>query len=177
MKTYLLYGLWLAIAGFLLNLILFVCGLQSEAAKFQLGQTIGFVAGVAIAIVLIVLAIKARRSAVPATEAFTYGNAFGAGFCTQCWGSLFGIASIYLYTAVINPHLSDLIVQIQMDKLQARGLSGDQADRAEHMMRMFSGPIVMSVSAFFTSLFIGLFIALIVAGFLKREAVEPPAGV
>jgi hypothetical protein len=132
------------------------------------------VTGLAVGITFIVLGIKARRGEVPPTEEFTYGNAMGAGFLTQVFGSLFGIPLLYLYATVINPHLSDLMVQMQMDKLQAKGLSGDQMDRAEHMMRLFSGPVAISVSGFFSSLILGTIIALIAAAFLKRDAAEPP---
>jgi hypothetical protein len=177
MKTALTYGFLLALGGFLLNLVLFLAGLQSDAAKLRAGQGIGLAAGVVLATILIVLAIRACRRATPNSEAFTYGNALGAGFLTQVFASLFGLGFVYLYVAVINPQLTDAVVQLQLDKLQARGLGGEQLDRAEHIIRMFSGPLAMTVSSFAFSLIIGTLIALIVAWFLKREAAEPPLGV
>jgi hypothetical protein len=174
MKTYLTYGLYLALAGFLLALLLFICGLQSDPAKLGLAQGIGFVVGSAVATILIVLGIRARRNSVPETEAFTYGDAFGAGFLIQLFGSLFGIVTTWLYGAVINPNLSDVMVQFQLNKLQAKGISGDQLDRAEHMMRLFSGPGVMAGFNCIGTLVVGTVIVLIVAAFCRREATEPP---
>jgi hypothetical protein len=174
MKTYLTYGLYLALAGFLLYLLLFICGLQSDPAKLPLAQGIGFVVGSAAATILMVLGIRTRRDSVPATEAFTYGDAFWAGFLIQLFGSAFGIATTWLYAAVINPNFREVMVQFQLTKLQARGISGDQLDRAEHMIRLFSGPGVMAGSNFIGTMVIGTLIVLVVAAFFRREAAEPP---
>ena len=177
MKTYLLYGFLAALAGFLLQLVLFIAGLQSDPAKLTMGQSIGTVLGLVIAIAFLVLAIRARRSQVPASEEFGYGAAFGAGFGTQCFASLFSIATSYCYVTVINPHLSEIILRAQADKLAARGLSSDQIEQIQRMAGFMTSPAMLAATSFIGSLIVGTIIALVAAIFLKRASVRDPLAI
>jgi hypothetical protein len=168
----LIYGFLLALTAFLIVLVLFLCGLASDPAKLRAGETIGFVAGLAAAIGFITSGIKTRRQDVPATESFTYGQAFGAGALVQLFASLFGLIGNYVYFAVINPNFGDIIVQAKIDKLEASGLSGDKLDRVENMLRIFSSPLAMTGAGFVNTAILGLIVALIAAAFLKRPAAE-----
>lgn len=111
MKNSLIYGSLLALAAFLLVLVLFICGLHSDASRLGLAQGIGSVGGLAIGITFLILGIRARRRAVPAGEGFSYGQAFGAGFGVQLVASLLGIVTTYLYAAVINPNFTEVLLQ------------------------------------------------------------------
>ena len=178
MKSHLLHGLLLALAGFLLALVLFITGLGTDQAKFELGQRIAFLASLVLATGFIVSGVKTARDAAPADRGFTYGQAAGAGVLIQMFASLFGLVTSYLYFAVVNPGFSDLLVQLQLDKLQARGISGDKLDRAEHMLRLFTSPLGLTLSGLFSSFVTGAILALVIAGFFKRrpeESANPPA--
>jgi hypothetical protein len=174
MKTYLTYGFLKALTYFLLTLLVFVGGLQSDAAHLMLGGWILGLGRLVIAIVFITLGIRARRSSVPSTEEFSYGWAFQAGFAIQAFSSLFSAGFTYLYAAVINPNLTDVMLQAQAQKLQAGGMSDDQIEHVQHMTRLFSGPAMQAAETVVGGLIFGAIIALIAAAFLKREAAEPP---
>lgn len=170
MKTYLTYGAGLALAVFLLQLVFFILGFHSDVDKYNASLWFATVANIAVAVAAIALGIRARRAASDPAAAFSYGNAFGAGFGVTVVSAVGGAATNLLYMTVINPHLVDIMVQAQMDKLSAKGMSGDQLDQAEKFTRMFLGPIVGPLMYILFGLFFGTLITLIVAAFLKRPA-------
>ncbi len=172
MKTYSLFGFFMALAGLVLTLVLYFLGFHSDPAKFPTGQIIGSIGGLAIGITFIVLGTKARRAEWPVAEDFTYGNAFAAGFMITAIAAFIGIVTNYLYFQVINPGLGDIIVQAQLDKLEAKGLSGAQLERAEKSIRFFLKPGITMALGFLGGIFWGTVISLISSAFLKRPAVE-----
>ena len=172
MKTYVTYGFFMALGGLLLTLALFFLGFHSDAAKLSSSQWIGSVGGLAIGITVLTLGIKARRADVPVTEEFGYGRALAAGVMITLFGALFGIVTNYLYFQVINPNMADLIVQAQLDKMEAKGMSGAQLEQAEKGIRMFMKPVFSAIFGFIMGLFWGTIISLIAAAFLKRKAVD-----
>lgn len=176
MKTYLVYGFAMALASALLTLALYFLGFHSDPTKFGPAQAIAGVVGVLIAVICIVLGTKARRAELPATEDFGYGSALGAGVMITLFSALFGIATTYLYFQVINPGFNDLMMQVQVEKLEAKGMSGQQLEQAENIMRKMMSPMMQSVWAFIGSVFFGTIISLITAAFLKRRASDqqPP---
>ncbi len=172
MKTNVTYGFFIALGGMVLTLALYFLGFHSEASKLPAAQWIGFFGFLAIAISLIVAGQKARRSETPAEEGFSYGRGMGAGAGIAFFSALFGIATTLLYFGVINPNLVELMVQAQLDKLEAKGLSGAQIDQAEKFIRFSMKPAVMAVSNFIFIMLIGTIISLISSAFLKRPAPE-----
>lgn len=170
MKTYLTYGFVMALAGALLTLVLFFLGYHSDVEKLASAQIIGSIGGLIIGFIVIFLGTKARRAEVPASEPFGYGRALGAGVMISLFGSLFGIVTNFVYFKLINPSMVDLIVQAQLDKFEAKGMSGVQLEQAEKMVRMMSGPIISSVFGFIAAFLFGTLIALITAAFLRRNA-------
>jgi MFS family permease len=173
MKTYVTYGFFMAMGFLLLSLAFFFLGYHSDATKFSSIQLISNCLLPAIAIVVIVLGTKARRADVPLSEPFGYGRAFLAGFLITLFACLFGLVTNYLYFHVINPGMTDVMIQMQVDKLEAKGLTGDQLDRAEKMTRsMMGNPLIIAVFGFLGGLFWGTIISLITAIFLKRKHVE-----
>jgi Protein of unknown function (DUF4199) len=174
MKTYLTYGLVLTIAGALLNLALYFSGYHSDADKIGTAQNIGLCVGIVIPVVVIVLGIKARRAEVPATEEFGYGSALLAGVMIGLFSALFGIVTNYLYMNVINPGFSDVLVQAQMNKWEAAGLSSERIEQAEKMMRKMMNPAIQACFALIFVMLFSTIISLIAAAFLKRPASEEP---
>jgi hypothetical protein len=81
----------------------------------------------------------------------------------------------YVYAAFINPAFIDVMLQDQMDKLQAKGMGGAQLEQAEKITRFMMSPGMQAVFTLLGGLFIGFLLSLIVAAFLKRpEPAGPP---
>ena len=174
MKIYLNHGLGMAIAGTLLAFVLYFLGYHNDVEKIESAQRVAMIAGIAIAIVGLTLAIKARRATAPTHEPFGYGRALGAGTLTALFSSLFGALANVLYVAVVNPGMIDLIVENEITKLENKGTPDAQIEAAEGMIRMLSSPAAQGVFGFIGGFFFTFIVALIVAAFLKRPATTTP---
>ena len=176
MKTYLTYGLAIALAGTVLNLALFFLGYHSDVAKFTTGQVIGGVGGIAIAVICIYLGTRARGAEVPVSEPFGYGRALGAGAMIALFAALFSVVTTYLYFHVINPGINDVMMQAQIAKWEAAGLSSERIEAAEAFMRKMMHPGIQAAFGFIAATITGTVIALITSIFCRREATEaqPP---
>lgn len=172
MKSYLTYGAAMAGGAFALVMLIYIFGFHSDASKLGAAQGIQTVGGLGIGIAAIVLGTKAKRATVPASEDFSYGSALFAGFMIALFSSLFGILTNLIYTQVINPGMSDLVIQAQVAKWENMGLSSAQIERAEGMTRKMMSPAIQAALGFFFGLLFGTIISLITAAFLKREATE-----
>ena len=160
MKTTLLYGFLMALGGLLLNLLFFFLGFHASAEKMQSTQWLGALLGLGIAIACVVLGTRERRELWPAGKDWGYGSALGSGTLIALWSALFAIVATYLYFAFINPHMSEIITQMQLAKLQAKGVSGDQLDRAEAMMHKTTTPGVIAVFGFVQAFIVGFSVSL-----------------
>ena len=170
MKTYLTYGSAMAGGGFVLVLVLYILGFHSDASKLSIAQWVQGCVGLGIGIVCIVLGTKARRANVPAEDEFGYGSALGTGVMITLVAALIGIVTNLIYMQVINPGMTDLMMQAQIAKWEAAGLSSARIDQAEGIMRkMMSAPIQAAFGFCFGMVF-GTIISLITAAFLKRPA-------
>lgn len=171
MKTYLGYGAAMALAGLVLNVLLYLTGFHSDPTKIATAQIVGPLLGVGISITCVILAIRARRSRLPATEEFSYGDALGAGVMVGVFAALISPFTTYLYAGVINPDFVEAVVQLEIQKLEAKGgLSSAQLEGAEKMMRNFAGATAQAVLACIGTFIFALVISLIAAAFLKRAA-------
>jgi hypothetical protein len=171
MKTYVTYGFFLALAGLLCNLVLYFLGYHSDAAKMESSKWAASIVSLVIAVAIIILGTKARRESIPPSEGFSYGRALGAGVMIVLFGSLFGIVTNILYFKFINPGMMDVIMQANLDKMEAQGMSGAKLEQAEKGMRMMM-PIMIPAFGFLASMFFGTVVSLITAAVLKRPAVE-----
>lgn len=175
MKTCALYGVAIAVAAALLVLALFFLGFHSDPAKFQAAKIIGGLGSLAIGVTVTVLGVKARRSEIPESEPFGYGRALGAGVVISLVANILCAVFNYAYFALINPGFSDIIVQDQLDKMQAKGIDGARAEQAEKIIRFMMSPGMYAVQTLIGGFIVGVIISLIVAAFLKRnEPMEPP---
>jgi MFS family permease len=176
MKTYLVYGFGMTLASSVLTLALYFLGYHSDAAKLGSAQWIITAGSFAICIVGIVLGTKARRAELPAHENFTYGRALGAGVMITLFAALLGVVTNYLYFAVINPGLTDLIVQVQVEKLEAKGVASAQIEQVEKIVRAMSRPPIQAAFGFLGGMFFGTVISLVTSAFLQRPARDEFAG-
>ncbi|QYM79421.1 DUF4199 domain-containing protein [Horticoccus luteus] len=174
MKTNLLYGFVLALVGFLVSLVFYITGFHSSVEKMEATSWISNTLLFVISIVVLYLGMAAKRAAAPADRQWTYGSALGTGAGIAVFGALFGIVFTYIYFALINHNMSDLIYQVQVAKMEAKGMSSDQIEKAEPMMRAMMSPVAASLMAGVVGFIFNFLISLIVAIFVRRRPVSTP---
>jgi hypothetical protein len=176
MKTPLFYGLYMALGGLVLNMILYFLNFHTDVEKFSTGQWIGGIAGLLLAIACIALGTKARRDELPATEDFGYGRALGTGVMIGVFSCVFGLVTNFLYTRVINPGFREVIIAAQSAKMEAKGLSQAQIERMADMMRSPMGTVINTVFIIIGGMIVFVVISLITAAIFKRPATnaQPP---
>src|SRR4051812_2563671 len=101
MKTYLTYGVALAIANAMLTMLLYLFGFHSDLAKFGTARIIGGCGAVAITTLCIVLGTKARREELHPSDDFGYGQALLSGFMISLFASLVGFVTWVVYVKYI----------------------------------------------------------------------------
>ncbi len=173
MKIYLTYGFVAALCNTLLAVVLFFLGLHSDPEKLSTAQWIGWIGGLIISIAGIVLGTKARRAERSANEPFTYGQALGAGVMIALFAALFGAIGHFLYMSMINPGMTEIVIQSQIAQLEASGMSSSQIESAESITRKMMHPAIQAAFAFIFGFIFNAVIALIASAFLKRSEVPP----
>ena len=175
MKTYLTYGFGIALGGAIISMVLYFLGFNADPDKLQASRWITMVIGIVIAIVGLYLGTKEKRALTPPDKPWGYGSAFGAAFMIGLFAAIFSGLYNYAYFAFIDPGISDIILQMQLDQMEAKGMSADQIDKIEPMVRKWINPVAMSISGFVGAFFFHVVIGLVVAAFVKsRPQTEPP---
>jgi hypothetical protein len=177
MKTYLTYGFIMTLASAFLGLALYFGGLHDDPAKFKLAQNIGYVVGLAIGIVCLLLGMREKRAATPPEKSWGYGSAFGAGVMISLISSVFSTIYNYAYFAYINPRFSELLVEFQIMEMEAKNVPAAHIDAAMPMLEMFARPGVMSAMGLVGGFLILLVLSLILAAFVKNRPVTAPPAV
>ena len=175
MKTYATHGFYIALAGLVVALILFVTGMHSDPARITTAGWIGNVLHWVCGIVFIALATRARRSAADPARGFAYGDALWAGVATALWTALFDLAFVPLYVGLINPGFNDVLLQAQTARLEAKGLPAEKIDQFERMQHFVMNPPVEAAIAALGAIIGGTIVALVVAACLQRPAEAPRA--
>ncbi len=176
MKTYLTYGFIMTLASAFLGLGLYFGGFHADPAKFQLGQNIGIVLGIAIGITCLLLGMREKRAATPPEKPWGYGSALGTGVMIALFGSILGAIYNYAYFAYINPGFQEIVLEAQIMAMEAKNVPAAQIDAAIPMMEKFMSPGVMTIFGALMGFFWLLVISLILAAFVKnRPAVASPA--
>jgi hypothetical protein len=169
MKHVLFYGFVSALIGAVLVLVLYFTGFHSDVSKLGVASVIGNIAGLVITVSCMVLGTKAVRDDTPPEEDFGYGRALWASFRISLVSTfLYGVFN-FCYVSFINPGFIDIMVQGQMAKLEAKGVSGPALDNAEAMTRKFMQPVPAFIFVLLIGTLFGLVLSLIVAAVLKRK--------
>ena len=169
MKTALTYGFGMALAGALLTLLLYFTGFHDSPEKLSSGQWLGTLGAIAIGITGTTLAMREKRANFPIEDDWGYGNALGAGVLTGLFAGLFSAVFTYVYFAIINPGMSELILQSQIAAMEAKGMPAANIERAEPMMRKWMSPPVITVMQLFFGFLWNVIISLVIAIFLRRR--------
>ena len=161
----LVWGLIIGFAGIVYAVILYML-------NQNLNQTLGY-AGMLITIVLLIIGTRSFRDTVR-NGVLPFGPAFSFGFVAIAVSGLLGIIYAYLQWTVFDPDILDKMMDMQLEKMIERGLSDAQAEEALKVSAGLMKPWLMAVLGFFSSLFFGTIIALIVAAIFKRDEDQVP---
>jgi hypothetical protein len=175
MKIPLLYGLYSAIGGAIVTLLLYFTGFHDSVEKFTAAQWIGGVAGFLIMVTCLALAMRDKRALAPADAEWGYGSAFGAGVLTGLFIAVFNAIVTYIYFAFINPNMPDIIFAMQQAKMEAKGLSATQIANAEPLMRKMMSPGITACLQVIGGFIFTVIVSLIVAIFFRQP--RPAAAV
>ncbi|MBL9200679.1 MAG: DUF4199 domain-containing protein [Opitutaceae bacterium] len=174
MKIPLTYGAIMAVAAAVLTLLLYFAGLHDNPEKFGTGQLLGVIGGLAVGITCLALAIREKRANHPVTSAWGYGSALGGGVLTGLVASVLGIATGYLYFAVIHPGFGDLVLQVELAKLEGKGVPASAIAQAEGMIKFMTRPGMMIAMQAIVGFFWTVVLSLIIAIFFRRRAADTP---
>jgi hypothetical protein len=173
MKTYLTYGFAITLGNALVTLICYLLGFHSDPDKLQLAKYLAMPIGLAVGITATTLGMRAKRSATPSTQEFSYSQAFTTGFMIALFAGLFNAVFNYVYLTFINPDFLTIIQQAQMTRLEAKGLNSEQIARIQQVARMFMKPAATAIFSIIGAVIAGTIISLVVAAFVKRPASTP----
>ena len=177
MKTCALYGFISSLAGAFIILALYFLGYHSDLAKLGTAKVIGGVGGFVCAVVITSLGVRARREEVPASQGFGYGSSVWAGVVIAFVASVLSALFNFVYYKFINPGFSEILIQDAMAKVEAKGVSGPALDRIEAFNRFLFTPFWESVIALIVGFIFGVFLALIIAIFIRRPEPATAPGV
>lgn len=174
MKTYLTYGSGMALAGAILALAQYFLGFHEDVEKLQskVVASVGFLLGLAICVVGVLLAMRAVREKTPDRGLF-YGRGVATGALTGVFYGVFMAVFQFVYGTAINPEFHDLLYQAQMAQMEQMG-AGAQAPQMEGMMRFFTSPVFLAGSTLIFTPILTTVVSLVVAAFVKRDPQVPP---
>lgn len=170
----------MAVAGAVFTFVLYFAGFHDNAEKMASVQALGSTAPLAIGITCLILAMREKRANAPANSEWGYGSALGTGVMTGLFASLFGMVTAYAYFAFVNPHMTDVIFQVQAAKMEATGMSAAQIESAEPIMRKMMSPVALTIVQGFIGFLFSLLLSLIIAIFFRERPAnsgslsEPP---
>lgn len=133
------------------------------------------IGGIAITVAVMLMGVREKRDLTPADKKWGYGSAFGSAFLIGLFGSLIAVVFSYAYFFHINPGFSDLVLQTEIAKLEAKGLAQEAIDGAIPIIKMMTSSTAMVISGGIGGVIGNGVIALIIAAFCKkRPEVEAP---
>lgn len=159
-KTYLNYGILTGVIMVVLFVLYYVFGLYTNTK-------LGFIP-IIIFMVLIIVAQINHAKAVNGD--ITYGNLFAAGFKATCAATAIYVLFMIIFLILV-PSYKDAILEIQSQKMMAKGLSADQAGKAIERGRKIFNVFAVSGAIFF-NLIVGCIASLIGAAIAKKN--PPP---
>ena len=157
--------------GAVLTLILYLAGCYDSVEAMNSSSWIGIVGGLAIGGTGLALAMRAKRTTrmMIAEQKWGYGQAVGTGVLAALFAALFGMVFMFLFTTIINSGFSDLLYQVQVEKMQGKGVPPDRIEAAEKVMRKFLSPVALSLFQAVNGFVVSVLLTLVIAIFVRQR--------
>jgi hypothetical protein len=165
----------IAIASALLTLILFFLGYHSDPAKLEAANKIGMIGNILIAVIGIILGIRACRDERPLDRPFGYGSALGKGVLIGLISAAIGAVFGLIYTHLINQGFNDILMEHQMTVWEAQGMDATKIQQAQKFMHFMFNPAVQLAVGIIMGTLSSTLVSLIAAAFLRRRDVPGSA--
>ncbi len=175
MKTSLTFGFLIALAGALTSLGLFLAGFHDNAQQLQIAQWIQIAVGTVASIACLAAAMRAKRDNAPADQEWGYGAAFGGGVLTGLFGVVIGSIFGYVYYKLINPNLSETLLQMQLAAMADKGVPAKAISEMEPMMRRWMMPEIMALMQALSGLIGTTALSALIALFFRQRTPTLPA--
>lgn len=154
------WGLIIGLASIVYSVILYML-------NQMFNQALGY-AGVIIIIVGLAIAMKNYRDKV-LDGIMPFGKAFGFGMLIIIVAALLGSIFAYLLYTVIDPGLSERMIEYTSEKMLNRGIPEAQLDVVLERAAKFQKPLPIAITGFITSVLGGVVLSLIMAAIFKKE--------
>lgn len=165
MNTTVFYGVALAVAGFVINLVSYFAGLQTDYIKY-----FKYVEWASLAIIFagLYLGADARRKELPGAV-MSFGQAFVAVFLIGLIYTVLSCVTGYIHTQIIHPDYAQYRLADLREQLVAQGLSEAQVEAAQSVQSKMFGPVGLLLTIFFGGLFMVVVLGLLHAMALVRR--------
>jgi uncharacterized protein DUF4199 len=173
-KTVLTFGI---IAGAIMVLMFAITIPFKDAIGFDRGAVIGYTSMV-LAFLLIFFGIRSYRDNV-AGGSVSFGRAFGVGALIAVVASLCYVAAweVIYYSTKFGPEYITKYQAAVIEKARASGASQAELDKKtaelQRFAELYRNPVINSAMTFLEPMPVGLIIALVSAGILKRKPRRP----
>lgn len=159
------YGLLTALALFVVGLILQFSGLVDAATRKGTGLSSVITLAILFGGIFIALGEYKKESG----NSLTFGKALGFGTWTSLVIALAGALLYLLQVTLIDPGMIETIREMAELQFEEQGLSGSDLEQAMSIMKITTGPVVLTISAAIFQ-FIMAFIMALIAAAIKQNA-------
>lgn len=157
------WGLIAGVINIVYSVILVAIGKYQEPSM----NTINSIFGIAIAVGVLILAMREYRTLNGGFMSF--GQGLGVGTLTSAISGVAAGLFNFIYMQFIDPSVPEQMMDRVRDQWERQGLSDSQIEQAEPITAMMMQPGMIFVITVFASLLFGLIISLIVAAVMRRE--------
>lgn len=157
MNTTVFYGVALAVAGFVINLISYFAGLQSDHIKYS-----QYVQWVTMTVIFVgfYLSADAKRKEGPGAT-MSYGQGFVAVLLTGLVFVVLSAVTGYIHTAFIHPDLPQYVLSNIRSEMLSQGMPERQIEAAMGFWEKVMTPVGMIIFGLCVNFFITVFFALL----------------
>jgi ABC-type multidrug transport system fused ATPase/permease subunit len=103
----------------------------------------------------------------------TYGKCVALGSLTLAVSALISTITSYIYIKFIDPGITEKLIEISIVEMENSGASEMQIEQTIGILETMLSPEMMTIMGFFSYMFMGGLILLIIAAFMKKENPNP----
>lgn len=165
MNTTVFYAVALAVAGFVINLVSYFTGLQTDYIRYSQYVQWGVMA---LIFVGLYLGADARRKELPNAR-FTFGQAFLAVFLIGLLYTALAVVTGYIHTQFIHPDFAQYMLAHIREQIVAQGVPENSIENVMSFQEKLFSPVGMILAGVFGGLFLSGFLGLLHAMALIRR--------